>query len=81
MCKKLSMTRQCTITSPEIQPHPELHPKQHGHWGEEDDSPPLLCCHESPPAVGTPTSEGGEPVGTSPEKSHRADQKVGIPLL
>ena len=63
----------CT-RSPEGQPYPGLHQKQHGQQVEGGDSAPLLCSGETPPAVlrpalGSSAQERHGPVGAGPEEA------------
>jgi len=60
--------------SPEDQPYPGLHQKQHGQQVEGGDSAPLLCCGETPlgvlcPALEPSAQERHGPVGVGPEEA------------
>jgi len=72
--------------SPEGQPYPGLHQKQHGQQLEGGDSASLLCSGETPPgvlrlALEPSAQERHGPVGAGPEEGHRNDQRAGAPLL
>ncbi|GAB0184206.1 mitochondrial enolase superfamily member 1 [Grus japonensis] len=47
--KKLNMSQQCALTAQKQ--YPGLHQKKHDQRVEGGDSAPLLCSHETPPAV------------------------------
>jgi len=72
--------------SPEGQPCPGLHHKQHGQQVEGGGSAPLLCSGETPaevlcPALGPSAQERHGPVGACPEEGHKNGQRAGTPLL
>ena len=75
----------CT-RSPEGQPYPGLHQKKRGQKVEGGDSVPLLRSGDSPPGVLHPALEPSaqekcEPVGESPEKGHKINQRDAMYLL
>ena len=71
--------------SPEGQPYPGLHQKQHGQQVERGDSALLRCSGETPPGVLNPALEPSAQerhgaVGAGPEEGHKNDQRAGTPL-
>lgn len=67
--------------SPESQPIPGLHPKQHGQNDREGMCPSALHCETSPgalrPDVECSVQERHGPVGVCPEGGHRNDLRDG----
>ena len=55
--EKLNIDLAVCICSPESQPYPGLHQKQHGEQVKGGDSAPLLCSDETPPGVLRPALE------------------------
>ena len=73
---KLDMTRPVCARSPESQPYPGLHHKQHGQQVEGGDSALLLCSGETPlgvlhPDLEPPAQERHGAVGAAPEEGHK----------
>jgi len=72
--------------SPEGQPYPGLHQKQHSQQAEGEDSAPLLHSGETSPGVLHPALEPSAqerdgPLGVGPEEGHKNDQRDGTALL
>ena len=72
--------------SPESQPYPVMHMKNHGQQIKGSDSPHLLCSGETPsgvlrPALESPVQERHWPDRVGPEEDHENDERTGMPLL
>ena len=72
--------------SPENQPYPGLHQKQHDQQVEGGDSAPLLHSGETPPGVLRPALEPAAQErhglgGAGPEEGYKNDPRAGAPLL
>ena len=72
--------------SPEHQPYPGLHQKQHGQQVQGGESAPLQCSDEIPSevqclALEPSAQERHGPVGASPEEGQKNYQRDGTPLL
>ena len=73
-------------SSPESQPYPGLHQKEHDQQVKGGDPAPLPCSRETLLGVlytvlVSSTYEGHGTVGTSPEEGHEDDQGTGAPSV
>jgi len=84
MDEKLAMSRQCPLTAQKTSR--TMGCIKIGQQVEGGDSAPLLCSHETPPAVlravlGSPVQARHGPVGVGPEEGHENSQRAETHLL